>query len=104
MSDTITKGKCCHNCGNHLEEPPEFLKIIFARTIIAKFCQKVNDTLNHDRIKPSNHASNNMLAVTITTVAAITPMAVEVFIGQTARAAEGISTILGSSDPSGCNS
>jgi hypothetical protein len=96
MSDTITKGKCCHDCSNHLEEPPEFLKIIFARIMIARFCQKVNDTLNHDRIKPSNHASNNMLAATITTAAKVTPTTVEVFIGQAARAPEGISTTSGS--------
>jgi hypothetical protein len=80
MTDTITKGKCCHNCGNHLEEPPEFLKIIFARTIIAKFCQKVNDTLNQDKMSPSNHASNKILAATITTAARVTPTTVEVFI------------------------
>lgn len=96
MSDTITKGKCCHNCSNHFEEPPEFLKIIFARIIIARFCQKVNDTLNQDKMSPSNHASNKMLAATITIAARVTPTTVEVFIGQTARAAEGISTISGS--------
>ena len=67
----------------HLEEPPEFLKIIFARMIIARFCQKVKDTLNQDRISPSNHASNSMLAVTITRAAIVTPIAVEVFISQT---------------------
>ena len=36
-----------------------------------------------------------MLAVTITTAANTTPRAVEVFIGQTARAAEGISAMVG---------
>jgi hypothetical protein len=69
-----------------LEEPPEFLKIIFARTMMAKFCQKVKDTLNQDKISPSNHASNRILAVTITTAPTITPRAVEVFINQQARA------------------
>jgi hypothetical protein len=64
----------------HLEELPEFLKIMLARTTIARFCQKVKDTLNQDRIKPRSHASNKMLAVTITTAPAITPTAVEVFI------------------------
>jgi len=63
-----------------LEEPPEFLKIILARTTIARFCQKVKDTLNQDKISPSNHASNKMLAVTITTAPTMTPTAVEVFI------------------------
>jgi len=79
MSDTITKGKCCHNGCNHLE-PPEFLKIIFARIIIARFCQKVKDTLNQDRMRPSNHASIKMLPATITTAARVIPRAVEVFI------------------------
>ena len=68
--------------------------------MIAKFCQKVRDTLNQDRINPSNHASKNRLAVTITTATNRTPKAVEVFIGQTARAAEGISTISGSLESS----
>jgi hypothetical protein len=67
----------------HFVETPEFLKIIFARTIIARFCQKVKDILNQDRISPRSHASNKMLAVTITTAAKITPTAVEDFIGQT---------------------
>jgi hypothetical protein len=57
---------------------------MLARTTIARFCQKVKDTLNQDRISPSNHASNKMLAVTIITAAKITPTptptAVEVFI------------------------
>jgi hypothetical protein len=80
----------------HLEETPEFLKMRLARAMIAKFCQKVKDTLNQDRISPSNHASKNRLAVTIITAIKRTPRAVEDFIGQTARAAEGISTISGS--------
>jgi len=63
-----------------LEETPEFLKIIFARTTIARFCQKVKDTLNQDRIRPRSHASNKMLAVTRTTAAKITLTEVEVFI------------------------
>jgi len=85
----------------HLVDTPVFLKIRLAREMIAKFCQKVKDTLNQDRIRPSNHASKNRLAVTITTAIKRTPTAVEDFIGQTARAADGISTILGSSFPSG---
>ncbi len=64
--------------------------------MIAKFCQKVKDTLNQDRISPSNHASKNRLAVTRTTATKTTPRAVEDFIGQTARAAEGISVSSGS--------
>jgi hypothetical protein len=79
VHNTITKGKSCHNF-NHLEEPPEFLKIIFARTTIARFCQKVKDTLNQDKISPRSHASNRMLAVTITRAAIVTPIAVDVFI------------------------
>jgi hypothetical protein len=59
---------------------PEFLKIILASKIIAKFCQKDKDTPNQDKISPSNHASNRMLAVTITMATATTPIAVEVFI------------------------
>jgi len=53
---------------------------MLARTTMARFCQKVKDTLNQDRITPSNHASNKMLAVTRTIAPAITPTAVEVFI------------------------
>ena len=51
--------------------------------MIAKFCQKVKDTLNQDRMSPSNHASKRSPAVarTITTKAAA--RVVEVFIGQT---------------------
>jgi len=64
----------------HFEELPEFLKIKLARAMIARFCQKVKDTPNQDRITPSNHASNKMLAVTRTIAPAITPTAVEVFI------------------------
>ena len=64
--------------------------------MIAKFCQKVNDTLNQDRMSPSNHASKNSPATARTIPAKATPRAVEVFIRQTARAAEGISTISGS--------
>ena len=84
--------KCGDVFAVHLEELPVFLKIILARTTIARFCQKVKDTLNQDKISPSNHASNKMLTVTRTMAAKITPTAVEVFIDQTARAAEGIST------------
>ena len=84
----------------HLEETPEFLKIRLARAMIAKFCQKVKDTLNQDRMRPSNHASKNRLTVTIITAPKTTPRAVGIsvvgFIDQTARAAEGISTISGS--------
>ena len=72
------------------------MKIKLARAMIARFCQKVKDTPNQDRITPSNHASNKMLAVTRTIAAKITPTAVEVFIGQTASAPEGISTTSGS--------
>ncbi len=64
--------------------------------MIAKFCQKDKVTPNQDRIKPSNHASKNKAAVARTITKKATPKAVEVFIGQTARATEGISTISGS--------
>lgn len=63
----------------HLEEPPVFLKIILARKTIAKFCQKVKYTPNQDKMSPSNHASKNILAVTITTARKVTPRAVESF-------------------------
>jgi aconitase A len=77
---TITKGKSCHNCSNHLEELPVFLKIRLARNTIAKFCQKVKDTLNQDKISPSNHASKNSPATARTIKPKATPKAVEVFI------------------------
>jgi hypothetical protein len=48
--------------------------------MIARFCQKVKDTLNQDKIRPRSHASNKMLAVTRTIAPAMTPIAVEVFI------------------------
>jgi len=41
-------------------------------------------------MRPSNHASTKILAATITTAARVTPTTVEVFIGQTASAPEGI--------------
>ena len=47
---------------------------------MAKFCQKVNDTPNHDRISPSNHASKRSPAVARTITPNTTPRAVEVFI------------------------
>ena len=53
-----------------------------ARKMIAKFCQKVKDTLNQDRITPSNHASNRSPATTKTITPNTTPRAVEVFIDQ----------------------
>jgi len=53
-----------------------------ARMIIAKFCQKVKDTPNQDRISPSNHVSNKMEATTITVAIKAIPIAVEVFIRQ----------------------
>ena len=77
--------------GAHLEETPKLLKIILARAIITKFCQKDKDTPNQDRISPSKNASNKTLPVAITTAPITTPIAVEVFIGQTASAPEGIS-------------
>jgi hypothetical protein len=64
----------------HFEELPVFLNIIFARTTIARFCQKVKNTLNQDRMTPSNHASNKILAVTRTIATITTLTAVEVFI------------------------
>jgi hypothetical protein len=72
------------------------LKIRLARKIIAKFCQNDRLTPNHDRISPSNHASKKREATTMTIAKKVTPRAVEVFIDQTARAPEGISTISGS--------
>jgi hypothetical protein len=72
------------------------LKIILARKMIAKFYQKDNDTPNHDKINPSNAASKKREATTMTIAKKVMPRAVEVFIDQTARAAEGISTISGS--------
>jgi S1-C subfamily serine protease len=64
--------------------------------IIARFCQKVKDTLNQDRISPSNHASKRSPAVVRTRTTKTAERVVEVFIGQTASAAEGISTTSGS--------
>jgi hypothetical protein len=56
------------------------LKIAFARKIIAKFCQKVRDTPNQDRMRPSNHASKKRPA----TARTIAPKArVRIFIVQT---------------------
>ena len=43
-------------------------------------------------MSPSNHASKRTEATTMTIAKKTTPRAVEVFIDQTARAAEGIST------------
>jgi hypothetical protein len=63
-----------------LEDTPVFLKMRLARKMIAKFCQKVKDTPNHDRITPSNHASNRSPATTKTITPNTTPRAVEVFI------------------------
>jgi hypothetical protein len=71
-----------------------------ARAIIAKFFQKVKDTLNQERISPSNHASKNRLAVTRTTAIKRTPKAVVVFIDQTASAPLGISTTSGNLESS----
>jgi hypothetical protein len=56
------------------------LKIILARKIIAKFCQKVKVTPNQDRISPSNHASKKTEATTMTIAKKAIPKAVEVFI------------------------
>jgi hypothetical protein len=74
--------------------------IRLARKMIAKFCQKVKDTLNQDRMRPSNHASKRSPAVARTRTTKTAERVVEVFISQTARAAEGISTISGSLESS----
>jgi len=68
---------------------------MLTRAIIVKFCQKVKVTPNQDRIIPSNQVSSKMLPVVRTIAPTITPIAVDFFIIQTARAAEGISTISG---------
>jgi hypothetical protein len=51
-----------------------------ARRTIAKFCQIVKETLNQDRINPSNAASKNSPATARTITPKATPRAVEVFI------------------------
>ena len=61
-----------------------------------RFCQIVSETLNHERIIPRIHALRKSPATHRTIAVKATPRAVEVFIGQTARAPEGISTISGS--------
>ena len=82
-SNDCSKGKerAKNVLGFHLEEPPVFLKIILARAIIAKFCQKDKVTPNQDKINPSNHASKKREATTMTIAKKATPRAVEVFIG-----------------------
>jgi hypothetical protein len=56
------------------------LKIALARKMIAKFCQKVKDTPNQDRMRPSNHASKKRPAVARTIRKKAAPRAVEDFI------------------------
>ena len=51
-----------------------------ASTIIARFCQMVNETLNQDKISPSSAASKNREATARTTTPRVRPIAVEVFI------------------------
>jgi hypothetical protein len=48
-------------------ELPVFLKIALARRIIRRFCQKVNDTPNQERITPRSQASKKSAAVATTT-------------------------------------
>jgi hypothetical protein len=48
--------------------------------MIAKFCQKVKVTPNHDRISPSNHASKKRPTTARSTTTNTAPRAVEVFI------------------------
>jgi hypothetical protein len=67
-----------------------------ARIIIRRFCQIVSETLNQDRMIPRIHAFRKSPATARTIEPKRTPRAVEVFIVQTARAAEGISTTSGS--------
>ncbi len=67
---------------------------------MAKFCQNDKVTPNQDKISPSNHASKNSPATARTITPKAKPRAVEVFIDQTARAPEGISTISGSLESS----
>jgi len=64
--------------------------------MIANFCQKDKITPNQDRISPSNHASKRSPAVARTITAKRARAVAEVFIDQTARAPEGISTTSGS--------
>ena len=56
----------------------------------------MSETLNQDRMIPRIHAWKKSPAVARTITPKVTPRAVEVFIGQAARAPEGISTISGS--------
>jgi hypothetical protein len=63
-----------------LEETPKLLKIILARAMIAKFCQKVKDTPNQDKIIINKKVSIKMLTDEIRTAPIITPITVEVFI------------------------
>jgi hypothetical protein len=76
-----TKNSTENVFGFHFEETLD-LKIALARKMIAKFCQKVKDTPNHDRITPRSHASKKRPATARTTTPKATPRAVEVFIDQ----------------------
>jgi hypothetical protein len=91
-----TKNSAENMFGFHLEELPVFLKIILARTIIAKFCQNDKVTPNQDKINPSNHASKKREATTTAPARMSAAIVVEVFIDQAATAPEGISTTSGS--------
>ena len=73
-----------------------------ARRTIAKFCHIVKETLNQDRINPSSAASRKSPATARTITPKAKPRAVEVFIDQTARAPEGISTTSGIRLPYSC--
>jgi hypothetical protein len=64
--------------------------------IMRRFCQIVSETLNHERMIPRIHALRKSPATHRTIAAKTTPRAFLGFIGQTASAAEGISTTSGS--------
>jgi len=68
----------------HFVDDPVFLKIILARRIIAKFCQKDKVTPNHGKISPRSHTSKKIDTTTTTITPKAIPRAVESFIIQAA--------------------
>jgi hypothetical protein len=66
-------------------ELPVFLKIALARRIIRRFCQKVKDTPNQERITPRSHASKKSAAVATTTTPTTAPIIVAFFIEKKPR-------------------